>query len=83
VGIEIPLLRKALFTAASFAFAISLGEFGATLVLQNPKYATLPVAIFDRLGRPGLANYEAALALTFVLMVVAFLVMSLLERLEH
>ena len=82
-SVEIPILQKALFTAASFAFAISLGEFGATLVLQNPKYATLPIAIFDRLGRPGLANYEAALALSFVLMLVAGVVMSILERLEN
>ncbi len=80
--IEIPVLQKAFLTAASFAFAISLGEFGATLILQNPAYATLPMAIFDRLGRPGLANYGAAMALSFILMMVAAGVMVVLERLE-
>jgi thiamine transport system permease protein len=80
--IELPLLRKAILTAATFAFAISLGEFGATLVLQNPDYATLPIAIFDRLGRPGPSNYGAAMALSFILMMAAFGVMIILEKLE-
>lgn len=80
--IELPLLKKAFLSAASFAFAISLGEFGATLVLQNPDYATLPLAIFDRLSRPGLASYGAALALSSILMLLAAMVMILLEHLE-
>ena len=57
-----------------------MGEFGATLTLQSARYATLPVAIFDRLGRPGAANYGAALALAFVLMLITGLVMGVLER---
>jgi thiamine transport system permease protein len=81
--IEIPLLIPSLITAASFAFAISLGEFGATLVIQSERFATLPIAIFDRLGRPGAANYGAALALSFILMVVTALVMVVLETFEE
>jgi thiamine transport system permease protein len=80
--IELPLLVPSLITAASFAFAISLGEFGATLVIQSERYATLPIAIFDRLGRPGAANYGAALALSFLLMGVTAGVMLVLERFE-
>ena len=79
-SVELPLLKSSLITAASFAFAISMGEFGATLTLQSARYATLPVAIFDRLGRPGAANYGAALALAFVLMLITGLVMGVLER---
>ncbi len=82
-SIELPLLLPSLITAASFAFAISLGEFGATLVIQSERFATLPVAIFDRLGRPGAANYGAALALAFILMMVMALVMMVLEYLEE
>jgi thiamine transport system permease protein len=81
--IELPLLLPSLITAASFAFAISLGEFGATLVIQSERFATLPVAIFDRLGRPGAANYGAALALAFLLMMVTALVMVVLEYIEE
>jgi thiamine transport system permease protein len=78
--IELPLMLPSFVTAASFAFAISMGEFGATLVITRPEYATLPVAIFDRLGRPGAANYGSALALSVILMAVTGGVMLLLER---
>lgn len=77
--IELPLLIPSFITAASFAFAISMGEFGATLTLQPADLATIPVAIFDRLGRPGAANYGAALALSFILMMITGVVMLLLE----
>ena len=43
-----------------FAFAISLGEFGATVFLARPDRPTLPVAIFRFLGRPGAANFGQA-----------------------
>ena len=75
-----PLLRSALLTAAAFAFAISMGEFGASLLLVRPEYATLPVAIYDRLGRPGAVNYGQVLALAAVLMVLTALVMLILQR---
>jgi thiamine transport system permease protein len=80
--IELPLLTPSLLTAASFAFAISLGEFGATLVIQSERFATLPLAIFDHLSRPGAANYGAALALSFILMSVTAGVMVVLEHFE-
>jgi len=78
--VELPLLRSALLTAAAFAFAISMGEFGASLLLVRPEYATLPVAIYDRLGRPGAVNYGQALALAAVLMLLTALVMLILQR---
>jgi thiamine transport system permease protein len=78
--VELPLLLPALITAASFAFAISMGEFGASLVLTRPEFATIPVAIFDRLGRPGAVNYGAALALSLLLMVLTGAIFALLER---
>lgn len=78
--VELPLLLPALLAASAFAFAISLGEFGASLVITRPEFATIPVAIFDRLGRPGAANYGAALALSFLLMLITSAVMMLLER---
>lgn len=78
--VELPLLAPSLVTAASFAFAVSMGEFGAALILRRPEWATLPVAIFDRLGRPGMENYGAALALATVLMALTAAVMLLLER---
>lgn len=78
--LELPLLAPALGAGAALAFCVSLGEFGATLVLTRPEYATIPVAIFDRLGRPGVSNYASALALSVVLMVVTSASLLLLER---
>ena len=62
--------RAALAVAAGFAFAISLGEFGATVFLARPDRPTLPVAIFRFLGRPGALNVGQAFALAVVLMAV-------------
>ena len=78
--VELPLLAPSLVGATSFAFAISLGEFGATIVLSRPEYATLPVAIFDRLSRPGAGSYGAALALSVILMALTAATMLFLER---
>jgi len=49
-------------------------------LLVRSEYATLPVAIYDRLGRPGAAMYGQALALAVVLMLLTALVMLLLQR---
>jgi thiamine transport system permease protein len=69
--IDLPIAARALAIAAGFAFAISLGEFGATVFLARPDSPTLPVAIFRFLGRPGELNVAQAYALAVVLMVVA------------
>lgn len=78
--IELPLVVPSLTTAGAFAFAVSMGEFGATLVITRPEFATIPVAIFDRLGRPGIINYASALALAVILMGVTAASMLVLER---
>jgi thiamine transport system permease protein len=78
--VELPLLLPALVAAASFAFAVSMGEFGASLVLSRQEFATIPVAIFDRLGQPGAVNYGAALALSSLLMGITAVAFLLLER---
>ncbi len=66
--IELPILARALLVGAVFAFVISLGEFGATLLLRRREFATMPIAIFEALGRPG--GLGQALAMATVLMTV-------------
>jgi thiamine transport system permease protein len=51
--IDAPLLARALAISAAFAFAISLGEFGATLLVARPDRPTMPMVIYQALGRPG------------------------------
>ena len=81
--VELPLVWRALIVGAGFAFVVSLGEFGATAVLQRREFATLPVAIFTALGRPGEANLGQALAMATVLMAVTAASLLLLERLRY
>ncbi len=70
VKIDLPLIGRAVFVAATFAFTISLGEFGATALIARPEYPTLPVAIYRFLSRPGALNYGQAMALSAILMLV-------------
>lgn len=80
--IDGPHLVRALGLAVGFAFAISLGEFGATAFLARPDRATLPVVIFRLIGRPGAENLGMALAACVILAVLTAVVMSLAERLR-
>jgi thiamine transport system permease protein len=78
--IDAPLLARALAISAAFAFAISLGEFGATLLIARPDRPTMPMVIYQALGRPGLVNYGQALAMSTILMGVTALALLAIER---
>ncbi|MFB8364403.1 MULTISPECIES: ABC transporter permease [Streptomyces] len=78
--VDLPLVRRALLVAAGFAFAVSLGEFGATVFIARPDNPTLPVAVARLLGRPGELNYGQAMALATLLMAVCAAALLLLER---
>lgn len=80
--VDLPLVRRALLIAAGFAFAISLGEFGATVFIARPDNPTLPVAVARLLGRPGELNYGQAMALSTILMVVCAVALLVLERIR-
>jgi len=80
--IDLPIVARALAVAAGFAFAVSLGEFGATVFLARPDKPTLPVAIFRFLGRPGELNAAQAYALAVVLMVVTAISIFFVERIR-
>ena len=80
--IDLPIVSRAFAVAAGFAFAISLGEFGATVFLARPDSPTLPVAIFRFLGRPGELNVAQAHALAVVLMAMTVLSVLLVDRLR-
>lgn len=77
-----PFLLRGVGLAAGFAFAVSLGEFGATSFLAAADRPTLPVLIARLLGRPGADNYGMALAAATVLAVLSAGVMLACERLR-
>ncbi|MFI9305952.1 ABC transporter permease [Streptomyces triculaminicus] len=78
--VDLPLVGRALAVAAGFAFAVSLGEFGATVFIARPDSPTLPVAVARLLGRPGEMNYGQAMALSTILMLVCAVALLVLER---
>ncbi|MFE1750688.1 ABC transporter permease [Streptomyces anandii] len=80
--VDLPMVRRALLIAAGFAFAVSLGEFGATVFIARPGNPTLPVAVARLLSRPGDLNYGQAMALSTILMLVCAVALLLLERLR-
>nr|WP_255491913.1 MULTISPECIES: iron ABC transporter permease [unclassified Actinotalea] len=80
--VDWPVAARSLGVAVGFAFAVSLGEFGATSFLARPERPTLPVVIFRLLGRPGAENLGMALAAAVLLGLMTALVMGLAERLR-
>lgn len=78
--VDLPLVGRALLVSATFAFTISIGEFGATALVGRPEYPTIPIAIYRFLSQPGGMNYGQALALSTILMAVTTTGMLLIER---
>jgi thiamine transport system permease protein len=78
--VDLPIVARAMLVGAVFAFTVSLGEFGATVLIARPQYPTLPVAIYRFLGQPGAANYGQALAMSALLMLVCAVGFLSIER---
>lgn len=81
--VDLPLVWRGIAVGAVFAFATSMGEFGATLLIARPEWATMPIAIFRYLGRPGALNYGQALAMSTILMAVAATGFMLIDRFRY
>jgi len=69
-----------MLTAATFAFTISLGEFGATLLLSRPEFPTIPIAISRFLSQAGGLNYGQAMAMSTLLMTLTILGILIIEK---
>ena len=78
--LELPIAARAMAVSAGFAFAISLGEFGATSFIARADTPTLPIAIFRFLGQPGALNIGQAMAMSTILMAVTGLVILAVDR---
>lgn len=82
LSIDGPIAARSLLVGSAFAFAVSLGEFGATSFLARPDRPTVPVAMFRLLGRPGDALTGQAMALGTILAVLCALSVLVIERLR-
>ena len=78
--VDLPIVTRAALVAAGFAFAISLGEFGATVFIVRPDQPTLPVLVYRLLGQPGPLNFGGAMAASVILMALTALAILGIER---
>jgi thiamine transport system permease protein len=82
LAVDVPIAWRPALAAAGFAFAVSLGEFGATSFLARSDRPTLPVVIYQLISRPGAENFGMALAASVVLGLTTVTVMGAVERLR-
>jgi len=78
LDIEFPILRRGLLVAAIFAFALSVGEMSATILLMRPGLSTIPIAVYGLLSA---RQFGAASAMAVVLIVVTAIAFILIDRL--
>jgi thiamine transport system permease protein len=78
--VDLPIVARSALVASAFAFAISLGEFGATSFIARPNRPTLPVMIYRLLGQPGAQNFGAAMAASTILMALTAIAVLGIER---
>jgi thiamine transport system permease protein len=75
--VEFPMIKSGIIAGATFAFAISIGEINATLMLYNPNYTTIPIAIYRLISA---YNFFGACALGTVLIFICFLVFLIIDK---
>lgn len=80
--VDLAVAWRPLLAAAGFAFAVSLGEFGATSFLARDDAPTLPVVIYRLIGSPGPENFGMAMAASVVLAAATTAVMLVVQRLR-
>lgn len=78
--IDLPIVGRALMVGAVFAFTVSIGEFGATLLMARPTLPTMPVVIYRLLGAQGALNQGQGLAMSALLMAVCAVAFVVIER---
>jgi thiamine transport system permease protein len=78
--IDLPIVARAGTVAAGFAFAVTVGEFGATIFVARASHPTIPVAIYRALALPGQVNLGRAMALSVLLALLTASVVLALDR---
>lgn len=77
LDIELPLMRGAVLVGGLFAFALSLGEMSATLLLAPPGLKTMPIVVYRFLdSRRALGAASAMSALMITISAIAFVMLE-------
>jgi thiamine transport system permease protein len=78
--VDLPLISRAALVGAGFAFAVSLGEFGATIFIARPDTPTMPLAVYRLLSQPGALAFGQAMAMSTLLMLVTAASVLMIDR---
>lgn len=78
--VDLPIVSRAGLVAAGFSFAVTVGEFGATIFVARAANPTIPVAIHRALGLPGAVNLGRAMALSVLLALITGAAVLLIDR---
>jgi len=70
--VKLPLILPGILVAAVFAFAVSIGELGATLMVSSEEYITMPVYLYRTVEGAG-RELGPMYAFSVILMSTAFL----------
>jgi thiamine transport system permease protein len=82
VKVELPLMMPGILIAAVFAFAISIGELGATLMVSKEAYMTMPVFLYKMIEGGG-RELGPMNAFAVILMGITFLSFMAIEIIKH
>tara|TARA_Y100000588_G_scaffold106858_1_gene116916 strand:- start:3507 stop:5138 length:1632 start_codon:yes stop_codon:yes gene_type:complete len=83
VKIDLPIISRAMLVGATFAFAVSIGEFGASMLLTRPEMTTMPISIYQSLSQPGDENIGKAMAMAVLLMMVIGTSFVAIEKIRY
>ncbi len=80
--VKLPLMMPGILVAAVFAFAISIGELGATLMVSKEAFMTMPVFLY-RMIEGGGRHFGAMNAFAVILMGITFLSFLAIEMIKR
>ncbi|MDR1033306.1 MAG: iron ABC transporter permease [Bifidobacteriaceae bacterium] len=82
-SVDLPLIRRGIGVSFGFAFAVSLGEFGATSFLARAGNQTLPVLIYRLISLPDTEHFSAGIAGALILIALTSAVMLVAEIMSN
>ena len=71
--VELPIIKPGIIVGATFAFAVSVGELGATYMLYRPELTTMPISIYRFLSSHDLVGASAMGVILIVVCTVLFI----------
>ena len=75
-NIELPIISPGILAGATFALAISFGEFGATYFIARSEFTTMTIGIYKFLSLRQLQNSSVMASILILVCTIAFLLVQ-------